>query len=102
MSMSGETMITNQYLMLRLDDRHYGLALEQVGRITRAAEVTPVPGLGAATLGVVNIQGVVLPVISLRRRLGLPDRPLAVTDQFIVAATARRPIVLVADGVYGV
>lgn len=47
----------------------------------------------------VNVQGRILPVYDLRRRFGLPQREIALTDQFIIARTARRPVALVADAV---
>jgi purine-binding chemotaxis protein CheW len=38
----------------------------------------------------------------MRRRFCLPERELALTDQLIVAHTARRPVALVADSVLDV
>jgi purine-binding chemotaxis protein CheW len=51
---------------------------------------------------VVNVQGALLPVANLRLRLGLAPRPIDVSDQFIIARTARRRVLLVSDAVAGV
>jgi purine-binding chemotaxis protein CheW len=51
---------------------------------------------------VINIQGHILPVINLRKRFHLPERELELSDQFLVAYTSRRAVVLVVDTVLGV
>jgi purine-binding chemotaxis protein CheW len=60
------------------------------------------PNAPAVVLGALDIEGTILPVLSLRRRLELPDREIAVTDHFLVADTARRTVILVIDAPQGV
>ena len=52
-------------------------------------------------LGCINVQGTITPVISLRRRFSLPDRPLCLTDQLILSQTSTRPVALLVDEVTG-
>lgn len=92
----------NQLVVFTLDDQRYGVALSAVERVTRIVDITPMPKAPDIVLGVVNVQGRVIPVINLRRRFRLPERGIALTDQLIVARTARRPVALVADAVAGV
>ena len=40
-----------------------------------------------------------IPVMNLRRRLGLPEKPITPGDRFIVARTQHRPVILVLDTV---
>jgi purine-binding chemotaxis protein CheW len=82
-----------------LDGQRYALPLTAVERIVRAVEVTALPGAPRLVLGIIDVGGRVVPVISLRRRFSLPDREIAVDDQFLIASTAARPVALVIDDV---
>ncbi len=93
---------TNQLVVFTLSKQRYGLPLSTVERIVRIVDVTPLPHAPDGVLGVVNVQGRVIPVINMRRRFHLPEREIALTDQMVVAHTARRPVVLVVDAVIGV
>jgi purine-binding chemotaxis protein CheW len=89
-------------IVFTLDEQRYALHLEAVERIVRLAEVTPLPKAPEIVLGVVNVQGRVLPVINIRRRFRLPEREEDLRDQLILARTSRRPVALVVDAVGGV
>lgn len=95
-------VMPEQLVVFALDDQRYGLPLSAVERIVRVVEVTPLPQAPDIVLGVVNVQGRVIPVINLRRRFGLTERAMALSDQMVVARTARRPVALVVDAVQGV
>lgn len=92
----------NRLVVLTLGDQRYGLPLSAVERVVRVVDVTPLPQAPDIVLGVVNIQGRVIPVVNVRRRFRLPERDLALTDQLVIAHTARRPVALAADTVTGV
>jgi purine-binding chemotaxis protein CheW len=65
--------------------------------------VTPLPKAPDIVIGIVNVQGRVIPVINMRRRFRLPERRNAVlTDRLVIARTTRWPVALVADAVTGV
>ncbi len=93
---------TNQLVVFTLSDQRYGLPLMAVERIVRVVEVTPLPKAPDIVLGVVNVQGRVIPVINVRRRFHLPEREIALTDQMVIARTTRRSVALVVDSVGGV
>lgn len=82
-----------------LDDQRYALRLAVVARIVRAVEVTPLPRAPKIIQGVVDIEGVIIPVVNVRQRLGLPERPIRANDRFIVARTPRRSVIVVLDTV---
>lgn len=87
----------DEYLLLGLDELRVALPLPVVERVFHAVYVTPLPDVPDLVLGVVNVQGRVIPVVSLRRRVRLPDRPIALTDRLVIAHTARRSLALLAD-----
>jgi len=89
-------------VLLAVDGQTYALHLEAVDRILRMAEVTPLPGAPDAVEGVVNIQGEVVAVVSIRRRLGLAHRSVAVSDSLVVARARARRVAIIAESVLGV
>jgi purine-binding chemotaxis protein CheW len=86
-----------EVLAFKLDGQRYGLPLSEVERVVRAAEVTPLPKAPAVVLGVLDVSGTILPVLSMRRRLRLPERGVQVTDQFLIARMRQRTVALVID-----
>lgn len=92
----------NRLVVFALNDQRYGLPLSAVERVVRMVEITPLPQAPDIVLGVVNVQGRVIPVLNLRRRFRLPERDLALADQLVIARTAQRTVALAADAVTGV
>lgn len=82
-----------------LDDQRVALSLSSVERIVRLVEITPLPQAPAIVLGVVNLQGRIIPVLDVRRRFGWAGREPDVTNQLIIARTARRSVALLVDRV---
>ena len=89
-------------VLVTVDAQTYALHLEAVDRIVRMAEVTPLPGAPEVVEGVVNIQGDVVPVVSIRRRLGLAHRAVGVSDSLVVAHARTRRLALIAESLFGV
>lgn len=91
----------NQLMVFRLDAQGYALYLSVVEKVVRAVEITPLPKAPEIVLGVINVQGKIIPVVDVRRRFRLPDREIDPDDRFIIAHTARRQVALAADSVTG-
>lgn len=89
-------------VVCQLDELRIALNLSSVERVLRAVYPTVLPAAPDIVLGVINVQGRVTPLITPRRRFRVPDRALALNDQFIVAHTGSRPVVLAVDKVFGV
>jgi purine-binding chemotaxis protein CheW len=92
----------NSLVVLILDEQHYALHLSVVERIIRVVEITPLPKAPEIVLGVINVRGRIIPVVNLRRRFGLPDQELSLSDQLIIAHTLRCGVALVVDAVSGI
>lgn len=91
----------NQLVTFSLDDQRYGMDLLAVERVVPAVAITPLPNAPDIILGVINIHGGIVPVTNIRRRFGLPEREMALSDQLIIGHTSRRPVALVVDTVNG-
>lgn len=62
-----------QVVVFRLDKEEFGVPIESVQEIVRVPEeLTHIPKAPPFVEGVINLRGSVLPVIDLRRRLGMP------------------------------
>jgi purine-binding chemotaxis protein CheW len=91
-----------QWVVFSLDAGRYALPLRSVERIVRAVQVTPLPRAPAVVLGAIDVAGQVLPVFNVRQRFGLPEREIDPADQFLIARTTGRTVVLAVDAVSGV
>lgn len=89
-------------VVFRLDAQRYALPLAAVERIVRAVEVTPLPNAPSIVLGVIDVEGHVLPVLNIRQRFLLPERNPGPDDQFLITQTGRRMVALVVDETEGV
>jgi purine-binding chemotaxis protein CheW len=91
-----------QILIFALGEPRYALYLSTVERVVRAVEITPLPRAPEFILGVINMQGQVIPVVDIRPCFGMPRRAVNQANQFILAHTSRRLVALVADSVAGI
>ena len=91
-----------QLLVFTVNKQHYALRLNSVERIVRAVEVTPLPEASPGLLGVVNVQGQIVPVVNFRKRFGLPTREVDLDDRLIIATITERTVALLVDAVLGV
>lgn len=92
----------NQLIVFSIDEQRYALPLSTVERVVRAVEVTTLPKAPDIVLGVVNVQGRIIPVVNIRRRFGLQEQEINLNDQLVIAYTPKRSIAFVADNVSGV
>jgi purine-binding chemotaxis protein CheW len=91
-----------QLLLFVLDDRRFSVDLSVVVRIARMVEITPLPQAPDGVLGLINFQGQIIPVVSVRKRCGLPERSPHLHDRLIILRMPARTVALVVDEVIGV
>ena len=82
-----------------LDDRAFALYVSAVQRIIRVVEVTALPKAPEIVVGIINMQGRVIPVFDIRMRFHLPAREVQLNDELIIADTAKRTVALLVDSV---
>jgi purine-binding chemotaxis protein CheW len=81
-----------------LDREEYGVDVKQVQEIRRVGEITAVPRAPEFVRGVINLRGRILPVLDLKRKLGLGDVALEKTARIVVVRTGDRMLGLLVDG----
>ena len=63
---------TTQFIIVRLGDEQYGIAIKYVDNIVRMQHITRVPKVQSYLKGVINLRGEVIPVMSIRVKIDLP------------------------------
>ncbi len=89
-------------LVFEVDDRRYALHLAQVECVVRAVDATPLPCAPEIVCGAIDVHGNIIPVLSMRKRLGLADRQITPDDYFVIARASRQSVALVVDMAVGV
>jgi purine-binding chemotaxis protein CheW len=82
-----------QYVAFRVGEETYGLAIGEIGEISKPMETTLVPRTADFVLGIGNVRGSVIPVVDLARRLRL--------GSFVSSRATRVLIVRQQDELYG-
>lgn len=60
-------------IVFQLKDEEYGIPVQQVRSIEKVQHITRVPRTAPYIKGVINLRGVVTPIIDLRKRFGLTE-----------------------------
>jgi purine-binding chemotaxis protein CheW len=89
-------------LIFALSGLRCALRLPDVERILRVVDITPVPKAPEIIMGVVNMQGRIVPVLNIRTLLRLPEIEMTLNDQMIIVRTTSRPVAILVDNVQGV
>ncbi len=90
---------SGQLVTFTLDSVEFGLDIDRVQEITPRAGITPVPGAPSFVLGVVNLRGIIIPVLDSRLRFHLaPVEPTPKT-RIIILDLAGQPTGLQVDSV---
>ena len=81
-----------------LDPEEYGVEVRLVQEIRRVSEITLVPRAPEFVRGVINLRGRILPVIDLKRKLGLGEVEIRKASRIVVVRIKDRLLGLLVDG----
>jgi purine-binding chemotaxis protein CheW len=84
-------------LLVEAAERTLGIPVEYVAEIVRAVAISPLPGAPALVEGVIDLRGVVVPVVEMRRVLGVPSTPVSPSDHLVIVADGSRRTALRVD-----
>jgi len=65
---------SKQYIMLKFDSEQYGIDISYIDNIVRLQPITRVPHTQSYFLGIINLRGEIIPVMSMRSKFDLPDK----------------------------
>ncbi|UUZ85948.1 chemotaxis protein CheW [Paenibacillus sp. P26] len=84
-------------IVFALAHEEYGVEVEKVKTIERMLPMTRVPKTPPFVKGVINLRGVVTPVIDLRGRFGLPEGEYTDNSRIIIVAVGEIEVGLIVD-----
>ncbi|ERI09232.1 chemotaxis protein CheW [Aneurinibacillus aneurinilyticus] len=84
-------------IVFRLKDEEYGVEVNQVKSIERLEHITRVPRTPQFIKGVINMRGIVTPIVDLRRRFGIEEATYNETTRVIIVAIGEIEVGLIVD-----
>lgn len=84
-------------IVFKLGEEEYGIEVDKVQTIERILPITRVPKTFAFVKGVINLRGVVIPVIDLRGRFGLPEAEFTEQSRIIIVAAEELEVGFIVD-----
>jgi len=94
-----QTGDSSQMVVFRLSDVECACDIAYVQEIVRMCRITPIPQAPEWVRGVVNLRGTVLPVLDLKKRLGMESQGDDSAARIVVLDVEQRQIGLIVDGV---
>lgn len=83
-TVAGLSASENQYLTFILSGEEYGVDILTVQELRGWENTTPIPNTPSFVLGVINLRGVVVPIVDLRDRFGLDSMEYGPTTVVII------------------
>ncbi|AIG27593.1 chemotaxis protein CheW [Brevibacillus sp. 7WMA2] len=84
-------------IIFRLVDEEYGVEVQQVRSIEKLEHITRVPRTPEFVKGVINLRGVVTPIIDLRSRFQLAETECTEATRVIIVAVDELEVGLIVD-----
>lgn len=95
--MSNHIENNNQFVIFKLDNEYYGIPINYVETIEKVLEITRVPNTPNYVNGVINLRGVVVPVVDLRQRFNLSSRAVTNDSRIIILSIEEVVVGLLVD-----
>jgi purine-binding chemotaxis protein CheW len=76
-----------QYIVVSIGNEQYGLDISYVDNIVRMCKITRVPKAPFHYIGIINLRGEVVPLMSLRRKMKLDDDEFTDLSRIIILKT---------------
>ena len=75
---------TKQYIVVQIGDEKYGIDINYIDNIVRMSKITRVPKVQSYFKGVMNLRGEIVPVMSIRKKMGLSDDVITDASRIII------------------
>jgi len=87
----------SKYLVFSISGEECGIELSKVSEIIRPQKTTPFPGVPKYINGIINLRGAVMPLMDIRKRLGVKAFPKK--ERVIIVSIHNEKIGLLVDSV---
>ncbi len=92
--------MVNEYVIFKLQGEFYGVEVKYVENIEKLAPITRVPYTEPSVKGVVNLRGIIVPIIDLRIKFGLPEVEYNEDTRMIIVNYEENKIGMLVDSSY--
>lgn len=75
---------TKQYIVVQIGSEKYGIDIRYVDNIVRMQKITRVPKAQVYFKGIINLRGEIVPVMSIRRKMGLDEDVITNASRIII------------------
>ena len=75
---------TKQYIVVQIGNEKYGIDINFIDNIVRMQKITRVPKAQSYFKGVINLRGEIVPVMSIRKKMGLPEDEITDKSRIII------------------
>lgn len=75
---------SKQYIVVQIGNEKYGIDIGYIDNIVRMQKITRVPKAQSYFKGVINLRGEIVPVMSIRRKMGLEDDVITDASRIII------------------
>ncbi|WP_100404946.1 chemotaxis protein CheW [Bacillus solitudinis] len=98
--MSNEAAIKKdiKVIIFQLKDQEYAIEVDYIQSIERMQPVTRIPRTFPFITGVMNLRGVITPIINLRKRFGVEDKEYDEATRILVVSKENLEIGFIVDG----
>jgi purine-binding chemotaxis protein CheW len=97
MSVVSEMMEDLKLIVFQLVDKEYAIPVDQVRSIEKLQHITRVPRTPSYVKGVINLRGVVTPIIDLRSRFDLSSSEPTESTRVIIVGLGDKEVGLIVD-----
>ncbi|MDT9023945.1 MULTISPECIES: chemotaxis protein CheW [Rossellomorea] len=97
MSVVSETSEDLKLIVFQLVDKEYAIPVDQVRSIEKLEHITRVPRTPSYVKGVINLRGVVTPIIDLRSRFELSSSEPTESTRVIIVGLEDKEVGLIVD-----
>lgn len=94
-----EVSTTVQYIVVKIGNEQYGINIKYIDNIVRKQDITRVPKTQPYYKGVINLRGEIIPVMSIRLKLGLEDDEYTDKTRYIIVKVEGATIGVMVDQV---
>jgi purine-binding chemotaxis protein CheW len=88
-----------QYIVVNIGEEQYGVDISFIDNIVRMQNITRVPKVPSYLKGVINLRGVIVPVMSLRIKMGLEPDEITKDTRIIIIKTGHELVGIMVDSV---
>lgn len=95
----GDAIGTVQVVSFRLANEEYGIEITKVQEIILVGDITRVPQTAPFIKGLINLRSMVIPIVDLRLRFGMPEQAPGEETRIMVMNVSGKTIGIVVDAV---